>query len=168
VRILRYDSSNHRSLVEVIDEVCAECDAMETSRYIPTPAWEHALHQPGCSHHLLQLANVDGRIVGWCRLFPPDCAEGFHHYELGIGLLADYRGRGIGTGLLQAALDWVDCRRRNVEVNLWVKAGNWPARRVFEKQGFMIHQNYGDRLQMVIKFPANCGTIVGAKEESLL
>jgi RimJ/RimL family protein N-acetyltransferase len=49
--------------------------------------------------------DADDRVVGWCDIVRHDL-EGFRHVgKLGMGLLAEYRGRGIGRRLCRAAID---------------------------------------------------------------
>jgi ribosomal protein S18 acetylase RimI-like enzyme len=59
----------------------------------------------------------------------------------GIGVLRDYRGRGIGTMLMQAAEG--EFRRRGVhEVSLEVIEGNLKAQRLYERLGFAQTRKY--------------------------
>jgi RimJ/RimL family protein N-acetyltransferase len=81
---------------------------------------------------------LDGeRVVGWCDIVPSK-REAFRHCgTLGMGLLADYRGRGIGTRLLRAALD--TARVRGLErVELDVFEANEPAVRLYRRMGFAV------------------------------
>lgn len=134
VRLRPYAMPDRASLIQVIDTVCGEGRWMSTAQYDPTPAWEHALQQPGCGCHLLLLAVNKDSVVGWCRIFPktgslPQAAS------LGIGLLASYRGQGIGTRLVQRALTWAwsaGLRR----VTLLTRLDNHRALRVFSHCGF--------------------------------
>jgi len=66
---------------------------------------------------------TDGQaVVGWCDVGRRD-AEGFRHAaELGMGLLAGARRRGLGSQLLE----------------LQVYASNVAARRLYESFGFMV------------------------------
>jgi ribosomal protein S18 acetylase RimI-like enzyme len=45
-----------------------------------------------------------GRVVGWIDISPSRLPVSRHVGGLGMGLLADYRGQGIGKRLMQAAL----------------------------------------------------------------
>ncbi len=48
---------------------------------------------------------VEDAIVGWCDI-TPGCSEGMTHVgRLGMGVKAGFRGQGIGTALLRAALE---------------------------------------------------------------
>ena len=102
-----FSPSDEVLLRKAIDAVCAEGRWMSTLRFQPTPAWVHALETPTCPDHLLLVAEDGGRIVGWCRLFLLSRCNGHNNeVELGIGLLPEYRGRGLGRTLVGQALNW--------------------------------------------------------------
>lgn len=124
------------ALGEAIDTVCAESPWMSTPCFQPTPAWTHALGAPTCPHHLLLVAEDEGKIVGWCRLFPlVGCNGQATEAELGIGLLPGYRGCGLGKSLVSQALDWAAERGMKC-VTLAVRVANLRAIRLFERCGF--------------------------------
>jgi len=59
----------------------------------------------GVSANAAQFVAMDeGRVVGWCDIFPAWAHAVQHCGTLGMGVLADYRGRGIGQRLLSATL----------------------------------------------------------------
>ena len=75
------------------------------------------------------------RMIGWCDV-APRAMEGFRHtVGLGMGLLPEARGRGLGARLLRKAV--AGCRRRGIEkIELQVYASNRPARQLYRKFGF--------------------------------
>jgi RimJ/RimL family protein N-acetyltransferase len=78
----------------------------------------------------------DERVVGWCDIVRVPM-EGFNHTgRLGMGLLAPYRGRGIGRRLAEAAIAaaWGAGMTR---IELEVLASNTKAIRLYEKLGFV-------------------------------
>ena len=80
---------------------------MNTWRFEPTLAWNHALMQPDCVRHSLLIVEEERAVVGWCRLFPVEFCNGSRsELSLGIGLLAPYRDIGIVTSLVQKSLEW--------------------------------------------------------------
>lgn len=121
-------------LIASIDAVCGEVRWMSTSHFEPTLAWTHALVHPDCLCHSLLVVEVNQNIVGWCRMFPTQC-NGTMQVELGIGLLAPYRLRGLGTKLVRQSLEWA--RQTGYDMaSLQVHPANAIARHVFERCGF--------------------------------
>ena len=94
-----------------------------------------------CAHlagNVPQFVALDGdRVVGWCDI-SPERHEGFEHSgRLGMGVLRAYRGRGIGTRLIVAAMD--AARERGLErIELEVFASNQPAIGLYKKMGFVV------------------------------
>ena len=80
----------------------------------------------------------DDRVVGWCDILPQK-REGYTHCGiLGIGVLNDYRGLGLGSRLMEATLN--AARDFGIErVELEVHASNTPAVEWYERLGF-IHE----------------------------
>ena len=60
-----------------------------------------------------------------------------HHGYFGIGLHADWRGRGIGTHLVQTLIDWARTHEFLERIDLGVFAANTPARALYSKLGFV-------------------------------
>ena len=63
---------------------------------------------------VIRLIALDAsRVIGWCHI-RPDRWEGFTHAGwLGMGVLKEYRGQGIGSDLLHQAL--AEARHRGLE-----------------------------------------------------
>jgi ribosomal protein S18 acetylase RimI-like enzyme len=139
-----YTLGDRAALVNVIDQVCAECHWMATRSFEPTPAWLHALAEPNCPRHLLLLAD-NNHIFGWCRLLAE--VEWPESIDLGIGLLPEYRQCGIGTALIQSALNWAALAGYQ-RVTLSVHPDNFHARNVFERCGFQYRTSAPSQLAM--------------------
>jgi RimJ/RimL family protein N-acetyltransferase len=75
-------------------------------------------------------------VVGWCDIVRVPM-EGFSHTgRLGMGLLAAYRGQGIGRRLATAAIE--AARAAGMErIELEVLASNTTAIQLYEKLGFV-------------------------------
>ncbi|MBP9112755.1 MAG: GNAT family N-acetyltransferase [Polyangiaceae bacterium] len=78
---------------------------------------------------------IDGdRVVGWCDVFPIENPRQNHRGFLGMGLLPEYRGKGIGSKLLSSVLD--HAKRFGLEkVELNVYTSNTGAIALYEKFG---------------------------------
>lgn len=88
--------------------------------------------------------------AAWARLFTPQ-APGYGSVdpsvpELAIAVEAAYRGRGIGTALLQQLLDRLGTAGFS-RVSLAVEQVN-PAVRLYRRSGFTVHSESGDDFVM--------------------
>lgn len=82
------------------------------------------------------VASAAGRIIGALT-----CAGGIwqadqHNAELGIYVAAKWRGQGVGTALMTAAMSWAESSPLVRRLELEVMAGNTPAIRLYEAFGF--------------------------------
>ncbi len=116
-----------------------------------TPPPHSIVEEPKLAHYVRQwgkkpgdlgfviVVNATSQPVGaaWLRLFSrPDPGYGFvdeNTPELSIAMLPDYRGRGLGTLLLNALLQAAGQKFR--AISLSVSPDN-PARRLYERSGF--------------------------------
>ncbi|HXU44281.1 MAG TPA: GNAT family N-acetyltransferase [Thermoanaerobaculia bacterium] len=61
-----------------------------------------------------------------------------HVGQLGMAVRDDWQGKGVGTALVQAAIDLADKWLNLTRLELEVYTDNEPARRLYEKFGFVI------------------------------
>jgi RimJ/RimL family protein N-acetyltransferase len=84
----------------------------------------------------MMVALAGDKVIGWCdvrREFFPSRA---HRGTLGMGLLPEWRGRGVGRRLLEATL--AQARRSGFKrIELDVHADNSRAIALYEKAGFV-------------------------------
>ena len=77
----------------------------------------------------------ENRVVGWCDILPDEREGQTHCGRLGMGLLHEYRGRGIGARLISATL--ADALGKGLtRIELEVFASNTRARALYRKAGF--------------------------------
>jgi ribosomal protein S18 acetylase RimI-like enzyme len=84
--------------------------------------------------HVVAVAN-DG-VVGWCDLRPKAAAALRHTAVLGMGIVAAYRGQGIGSRLLATALE-LAAERGIRRSELIVRSDNAPAIGLYRRFGFV-------------------------------
>jgi ribosomal protein S18 acetylase RimI-like enzyme len=84
--------------------------------------------------HLVALA-VDETVVGWCDLRPKAAATLRHSAVLGMGVIAPFRGRGVGSQMLATALTAADARGLR-RTELIVRADNHAAIALYRRFGF--------------------------------
>jgi RimJ/RimL family protein N-acetyltransferase len=78
---------------------------------------------------------VDGTVVGRVNLFNEDCLA--RHAEVGIALLPEARGKGIGTAALAQLVEFAFVRRNLRRLHLVVIASNAAAIASYRKIGFV-------------------------------
>jgi ribosomal protein S18 acetylase RimI-like enzyme len=110
--------------------------------------------------HLVALA--EGKVVGWCDITALDRPVFAHAGSLGIGVLASYRGHGIGRALIQAALEKAK-QKALTRIELTVRENNKPAIALYKKFGFLeegLHVNavcingvYEHHISMALLYP---------------
>lgn len=98
----------------------------------------YSAHFPGCAFDVLV---HDAKRVG--RLYLDRRRTGFHVID--IALLPDWRGRGVGTAILQALQ--VAARASGKGVGMMVEKFN-PALRLYRRLGFVEIADHGIYLEM--------------------
>ena len=82
------------------------------------------------------VADDGGRVVGWCDIRRETMPVYAHVGHLGMGLLPEYRGKGVGERLLRASID--AARAAGFErIELAVYGRNVRAAALYRKVGFV-------------------------------
>lgn len=77
------------------------------------------------------------KVIGWCDINPRPHEFHSHVGILGMGLLREYRGMGIGTKLLKKAI--AHAKKRGIEkIELEVFESNEIAQKLYQKTGFQV------------------------------
>ena len=103
----------------------------------PPPAEAERFVRANIEHGNPQyVAVVAGAVVGWCDVSPQQREVFAHRGVLGMGVVPEFRGRGIGRALLDATLG--AARRKGLaRVELEVRADNAGAIRLYRSAGFV-------------------------------
>lgn len=79
---------------------------------------------------------LDGQVIGECGTHGPPSASG--EVELGYGLAAPYRGRGLGKELVRAVSDWLLQKPGIRRLTARTEVGNLASRAVLAHAGFQV------------------------------
>jgi ribosomal protein S18 acetylase RimI-like enzyme len=85
--------------------------------------------------HFVALAGRD-TVIGWCDLRPKAAVTLRHSAVLGMGVVEEFRGRGVGSRLLAATLARADARGLR-RTELVVRADNVAAIALYRRFGFV-------------------------------
>lgn len=76
-------------------------------------------------------------VIGWCDITPMRRAGFTHCGELGMGVRDGFRRKGIGTKLVEQTIQ--KAKLQGIErIELEVFKSNTPAKRLYEKMGFVV------------------------------
>ncbi|HTP02250.1 MAG TPA: GNAT family N-acetyltransferase [Anaerolineales bacterium] len=101
-------------------------------------AWRKRLAEPADGYYGL-VACVLGELVGELGLITfPNAPRRRHAARLGMAVRDDWQGKGIGSALMQAAVDLADKWLNITRLELEVFTDNEPAVRLYKKFGFVI------------------------------
>jgi putative acetyltransferase len=134
VTVRRQRADEADALIAMFEAVAAE------GRWIGTEAplsderkavlREHAENPPDTS--VTFVADAGDRLVGWVWV-----GLGTHRrIDLGMAVIDGWRGRGVGSQLMEAAIDWSKGKdAHKIELEVWPH--NTSALRLYEKFGFV-------------------------------
>ena len=101
------------------------------SKQVGEPGWERGWGA-------FEGSGTEQRIVGAISLQTARYADSqSHRAGLGMGIEDGFRSAGVGSGLMKASIDWAIEQKFLSWIDLGVFAHNHPARRLYEKFGFI-------------------------------
>jgi RimJ/RimL family protein N-acetyltransferase len=129
--------------VSVIESIAEEREWIATEPPIDRDLWRGRFDDMVSKEDRVSfLVLVDGAAVGNGGVI--EDAPGL--YELGMGLIAGYRGRGLGSMLMDEIIAWTRARPDAHKIALQVWPHNKAAIRLYEKKGFVqegyLHKHY--------------------------
>ena len=126
---------------EAIKEILSGPKAIAGTLQLPFPSvesWRKRIDEtPEGVYHLV--ASVDSEVVGHLGLGTrPDKARLRHLGHIGMAVRDDWQGKGIGSALMEAAIDMAENWLNLTRLELDVFVDNEPALRLYKKFGFVI------------------------------
>ena len=143
-----------RSAVEDFDgfydcfaAICRERQYLALVEPPPKPVAREFIEEARRRGMVQYVAIAGRRIVGWCDVVP-HAWEGFRHSgRLGMGIDAEFRGKGIGRRLMDATIS--DARAEGLtRIELEVFSSNISAIKLYERRGF-VHEGLHRRGRII-------------------
>lgn len=124
-----------RSFLDLYRVVAGEARYIRTEEPRGAAFYRRLFRVPVTSDRARMLALAGDRVIGEIGVEREDHPVTRHVASIGMMVAPDWRGRGVGSALMEAAIAW--CRREGVEkIELSVYPGNDAARALYEKYGF--------------------------------
>lgn len=147
-----------QGMLDYVNAVGAEQEYFMTERLAEDLEGERVWIRGHDGHlNALFVLYLDGKVIGSLVLLSRPGTKAAHVRNIGLGILKEYRGLGLGNALMEAALGFA--RQHDVEkLELEVFATNHRAIQLYEKYGFereglqrghvKIHGRYVDNIIM--------------------
>jgi len=141
VLVLRHpEMSDVQGLMSLINSLVSEkSDIAKTTQVtlFQERAWlKNTIKSIQNKEKLMILAEMDGKIIGSCEITRDPYDVSRHVGTLGIGIIKEARGIGIGTRLVQEALSEAKKKLRLGLVKLYVFDSNNIGKSLYEEMGF--------------------------------
>lgn len=138
------DAAGYR---ECLDSVAREKRYLAQLEALPLERIEEFVRK-SVTADAIQFVAVDGsRVVGWADILPRWAAAMGHCGTLGMGVHAEYRGKGLGFRLLTACLEKAPSKGIT-RIELQTRSDNERAIRLYERVGFVLEA----RLRKAMRF----------------
>jgi putative acetyltransferase len=126
---------------EAVRRIYAAPQVIWGTLQLPFPSaeqWRQRLAEPPEGFFSL-VAEVEHEVVGQLGLHTfPNRPRRRHVGQIGMAVRDDWQGQGVGSALMQAAVDLADKWLNLTRLELEVYTDNGPAIRLYEKFGFTI------------------------------
>ncbi|MGD2164572.1 MAG: GNAT family N-acetyltransferase [Anaerolineae bacterium] len=132
---------------EALHRIFSAPKAIYGTLQLPFPSaerWRKRLAEPSEGLYSL-VASVDDEVAGTLGLHTfPNRPRRRHVGAIGMAVRDDWHGKGVGTALMEAAIDLADNWLNLVRLELTVFADNAPAIGLYEKLGFRTEGTLAD------------------------
>lgn len=136
IRIRRADVSDAEAIVRILESPRVVWGTLQVP-YPSAQLWRKRLEYN--DENLMYVACVGQEVVGNLGLhLNPTRPRRKHAASLGIMVREDWQGKGVGTALMQAAVDLADKWLNLTRLELEVYTDNAPAIHLYKKFGFEI------------------------------
>ncbi len=127
----KYFGSFHRCLNEVAQEKIY-LEMVEAPPEDKVKAFQRSLvEKNGPVYYAVQ----EDKVFGWCDIFPNEDPRQSHRGNLGMGILKEFRGMGIGAKLMDAVINHRNkCGLEKIELTVY--HSNLAAIALYKKFGF--------------------------------
>jgi len=121
------------AILDLLEDVAEERRWIASEPPIPRERWREGFERRRAEEYSIVLVALDGgeRVIGQLDA----AARRDRPAEIGMAVAKEWRGRGVGTALMQACVEWARALGIH-KLALQVWPHNEPALRLYERFGF--------------------------------
>lgn len=135
ILVRRITESDVEGFHEALDDVACESGFLRGKQAPPLEAVSSFVSGNLTAKNPQFVAIADGRIVGWCDIVRAAGTHERHLGKLGMGVMAQWRGRGIGRQLMIDTVEAADAENF-LRIELCVLSDNVRAIKLYRDFGF--------------------------------
>ena len=130
------DKTDGKTIEDIINSIASE-------KYLVVPDqsrkdWDIAIEEIKKRNSLIIVAQVNEQVVGMAHLVKGRLPKNKHVGSLGISILKNFRGNGIGNAMMNYMIEWTKRQKDLEKISLTVFSTNNPAINLYKKLGFTI------------------------------
>jgi len=138
IKIVRSSVKYAESYNQTVDAVAQERLYLATVKGFPLDASKQYVRFMEENNFAQYFAIDNGLVAGWCDITPKSIPEFSHAGILGMGLLSEYRGNGLGKKLLEKTIYHAKSIQNLESIELVVFESNENAIQLYRSFGFEI------------------------------
>jgi len=127
--------SDAESFQQALGAVAAERKFLLTLKAPPLESIKAFIHNNVSKGYPQFVAESESRVIGWADFVPVEKESLLHTAHLGMGVLKEFRGKGVGSALLSSVTE-AAIHAGFTRLELEVFANNVAAVTLYEKHGF--------------------------------
>jgi len=135
VKIKKIEKEYIEGFCNAVNSVAAEKKYILTLEPHPFEKMEAFANKNIDNNYAQYVALLDGQVIGWADIVPHSYSTMAHVGQLGMGVLNEYRGQGIGRKLLSAVVNHA-FESGLTRLELEVFSDNHIAISLYESMGF--------------------------------
>lgn len=135
--IIRYSAMTYsESFNKAVDSVAKERKYLATVNGFPLDGTKDFINFVIKNNYAQYFIIYENEVKGWCDIIPKSIPEFSHVGVLGMGILPEYRGRGLGKKILDKTINHVKKINKLEKIELVVFESNINAIKLYKEFGF--------------------------------
>ena len=129
------DESDGKAIKNLVNSVVSERRFIVPDR--SRSDWDVIIGEIKKRNSLIIVAQINDRVVGMAHLAKGKLPKNRHVGFLGISILKDFRGNGIGSAMMDYMMEWASTQEGLEKISLTVFSTNNVAINLYKKFGFI-------------------------------